>query len=133
MDGRRFFEVADRLRASASEAERRTSISRSYYALFNVVLGVLSAQGVIFRETPDDHYTLISYLNKAHNRTAGLVGSALKDLRLEPNRADYDMKATVDARTSEFLYLKATRAIAQFDAIPPPDLQEIVVRIQQLS
>ena len=119
MNGRSFLRVADQFRASADEAEVRTSISRSYYALFNVLLGALSAKGVIFRETADDHYTLIGYLNKADSKVAAIVGTALKTLRLERNRADYDMKATFDTKTSDFLYLKATRALAQFDAIPP--------------
>ena len=48
MNGRSFLRVADQFRASADEAEVRTSISRSYYALFNVLLGALSAKGVIF-------------------------------------------------------------------------------------
>jgi hypothetical protein len=90
MDARDFFTIAERYKSSHVEAERRTSVGRSYYALFNVLLGTLSGKGVIFRGTPDDHYTLISYLTKAGNRASGIAGSALKDLRLERNRADYE-------------------------------------------
>ena len=38
MNGADFLEVAKRLEDSPSEAERRTSIGRSYYALYNVLV-----------------------------------------------------------------------------------------------
>jgi hypothetical protein len=132
MDARDFFVIAERFKASESEAERRTSIGRSYYALFNVLLGKLSDKGVMFAEGPDDHYKLISYLVKAGNKTAGLVGAALKDLRLDRNQADYEMKIVIDARKSDLLYQKATKAMAQFDSIPALELQKIVEQIQAL-
>jgi hypothetical protein len=58
MNARDFLAVAAQFKNSENEAERRTSIGRSYYALFNVVIGVLTAKGVIFRQTPDDHIAL---------------------------------------------------------------------------
>jgi len=51
MDAREFLPIAERMSTSANEAERRTSIGRSYYGLFHVLLGALSDRGVIFRET----------------------------------------------------------------------------------
>jgi hypothetical protein len=124
MDARAFFfAITERYKNSQVEAERRTSVGRSYYALFNVLLGTLSGKGVTFRGTPDDHYTLISYLTKAGNRASGIAGSALKDLRLERNRADYDMNAAMHSRTSEFVYQKATRAMYEFQSIAPADLE----------
>jgi hypothetical protein len=132
MDAREFFLIAGQFKDSVSEAERRTSVSRSYYALFNTLLGALSDRGVMFSEKPEDHYRLISYLAKAGSKTTGQVGAALKDLRLDRNRADYEMKTTIDAKTSELLYLKPTRAMAQFDAIPKAEMQQIIERIQSL-
>jgi len=132
MDARDFLAIAERYRGSHIEAECRTSVGRSYYALFNVLLGVLSGKGVIFRGIPEDHYTLISCLTKAGNRAAGLAGSALKDLRVERNRADYDMKAAMNAKTSEFVYQKATKAMEEFQSIAPSDLQSIVEKIQAM-
>jgi len=104
MNARDFFPVADRLRNSPSEAECRTSIGRSYYGLFNVLHGALASRGVIFREAPEDHFTLISYLSKARHRTAAAVGSALRDLRQERNRADYSLSVAIDAKTSDFVF-----------------------------
>jgi hypothetical protein len=107
-------------------------VGRSYYALFNVLLGVLSGKGVIFRGTPDDHYTLISYLTRAGNKASALTGSSLKDLRPERNNADYDMRVMINAKTSEFVYQKARRAMQQFESISPADLDLIVERVKAI-
>jgi hypothetical protein len=132
MDAIDFFAIAERYQSSRIEAECRTSIGRSYYALFNTLVGVLSAKGVIFRGTPEDHYKLISYLTKDCKRAAAFAGSALKDLRLERNRADYDMTAAMRSKTSEFVYQKAIKAMNEFQSIAPPDLELIVERIQAM-
>jgi len=132
MDGRSFINIARQFCTSQDEAERRTSIGRSYYALYNLLITTLSERGVIFKETPDDHYKLIGYLTKCGNRTAGLVGITLKDLRLERNRSDYEMKITVGLDMSDLVYKKATRAITEFDSISAPELQQIVDKIQAL-
>ena len=132
MDARNFLGVAAQFKNSGNEAERRTSIGRSYYALFNVVIGTLTARGVVFRRTPDDHRTLVSYLTKARHRTASSVGSALLSLRSERNRADYEMASMIGAKTTEFVFQKATDASAQFDSISPAEMAEIVMQIQSI-
>ena len=81
---------------------------------------------------PKGHYKLIDYLKKSGCRAAALVGGALKDLRLERNRADYEMKAAINADASAFVYLKASKAMADFDAISPPEMEKAVERIQKL-
>lgn len=132
MDPRDFLAVAERFKASPSEAERRTSVGRSYCGLFNVIITALASRGVVFRQIPEDHYTLVSYLAKSGHRTAASVGAVLKDLRGERNRADYDMRAAVDLNASRFMHRKATTALAQFDGIPPDEWAVIVQRIQAL-
>jgi hypothetical protein len=132
MDARDFFPIAEAFRTSTSEAERRTSVGRSYYALFNVLLGALSAKGVIFKGVPEDHYKLVSYLAKSGHTRAASVGSVLKDLRLDRNRADYDLTVTIAANTSAFRYQKAIRALEQFDSIPTAEWTIIVKAIQAL-
>jgi len=132
MNARDFFAVAAQFKNSENEAERRTSIGRSYYALFNVVIGALTAKGVIFRQTPDDHHRLVSYLTKTRNRTANSVGSALLSLRTDRNRADYEMALVTSVRTTEFVFQKAADALAQFDSISPAEMAGIVTQIQAI-
>jgi len=132
MDAREFFPIAARMSTSANEAERRTSIGRSYYGLFHVLLGALSDRGVVFRETPDDHQNLIAYLTKCRNSVAAKVGAALKDLRQERNRADYRLKEICSERSSEFVYQKTMNALRQFESISEPELGSLVKTIRAL-
>lgn len=132
MNARDFLAVAAQLKNSENGAERRTSIGRSYYALFNVVIRLLTARGVIFRQTPDDRHKLVSYLTKSKHRAAGSVGLALLSLRTDRNRADYEMAATISVRTAEFVFQRATGALAQFDSICAAEMSEIMRRIQAI-
>jgi hypothetical protein len=132
MNTRNFLGVAGQFKNSADEAERRAGIGRSYYALFNVVIGVLTAGGVVFRRTPDDHHKLVSYLTKTNHRAASSVGSALLSLRTDRNRADYEMAATISVRSTEFVFQRAADAMAQCDSIAPAEIGEIVRRIQAI-
>jgi hypothetical protein len=132
MDARDFLAIAERLRNSGDEAERRTSVGRSYYTLFNVLIGALGAKGVIFRETADDHQRLVSYLSKGRSKTAAAVGATLRDLRLERNRADYDLRVHFAPKNSDFVYQKTVAALRQFDSIPEAEMDLFVQTIQAL-
>lgn len=132
MDARDFFRIADSMRTSAVEAERRTSIGRAYYGLYHVVLSALSDRGVIFRETPEDHHMLISYLQKGGNRTAVQVGNILKDIRQQRNDADYRLRMECNTKTAQFVYMKAEQALNQFDALSHDELSALVENIQRL-
>jgi hypothetical protein len=125
MDPADFLDVADRLQASPSEAERRSSIGRSYYALYNVLLGTLSSQGVIFGRVGTDHGDLVHYLIKCGNREAARIGGALRDLRTSRNESDYNMNAVIDMAQSQLANGKAKRAIDRFNKLPLMDLQTV--------
>jgi len=75
---------------------------------------------------------LISYLTKAGHKTAASVGLALKDLRQDRNRADYQLKEVFDAETSDFVYQKAMRALGQFESVPAAEVATIIRNIQAL-
>jgi len=127
-----FLDVADRFQASTSEAERRTSIGRSYYALYNILLGFLSSQGVSFENGVRDHRRLVYYLTKCGYRQGARIGETLRDLRIIRNDADYHMNVTIDARQSQLAYQRARTMIDRFNALPPTDLHTIVQRIKAL-
>jgi hypothetical protein len=133
MDPASFLEIAGRFQASPSEAERRTSIGRSYYALYNVLLGTLSSQGVIFGRVGTDHGDLVHYLIKCGNREAARIGEALRDLRLSRNESDYNMNLVVNVAQSKLAYGKAKSAVARFNGLPPVDLQTIVRSMKRVG
>lgn len=127
-----FLRVADQFQASASEAERRTSIGRSYYAVYNVLFRFLSAQGVPFENGGGDHWRLVYYLTNCHHRQAGRIGAALRDLRNLRTDADYRMNLVIDVHQSQLAYQQARSAVNRFNQLPPPDLGNIVQRIKAL-
>jgi len=132
MDARDFLAIASEFRNSEKEAERRTSIGRSYYGLFNSVIATLESRGVLFHQTAQDHYTLISYLTKVRHKTARSVGAILKDLRQHRNDADYNMVFVIDSKTNDFLYQKAAKALGEFDSITLVDMQDIAEAIRSM-
>jgi len=127
-----FLKIAEQFHVSKVEAERRTSIGRSYYALYNQLLAALSSQGVSF-EREDSHGRLVYYLINCPPLKARTIGEDLKTLRNHRNDADYDMAKSVNARESEFVYKKACNAVQQFGALDASDVDKIARCIQHLS
>ena len=110
MDPLDFLRPARDLSKSAQEAERRTSIGRSYFAVFNHVRIRLEPLKPL-PETSDVHNIVVRYLTFANNKELQSVGQTLKDLRTSRNEADYNMKATIIQDQSRLALSKAERAI----------------------
>ncbi len=114
MDPVDFLDIAARFWPSASEAERRTAIGRSYYALYNLVLDSLSSHDIKFQRAGRDHELLVYYLTTCPDPNAAKIGAALRDLRVQRNLADYDMSVGIAKSESELAYEKAKRAVGRF-------------------
>jgi uncharacterized protein (UPF0332 family) len=112
-----FLHVADRLKGSAIEGDRRTSISRSYYSLFNVLKQSLSELNK-FLDDDQDHAALKYYLVSSKQRELSDIGQTLHNLRVSRNDADYKMQAEFTVSDSETVYARAKSAIAKFQAVP---------------
>jgi len=127
-----FLDIADQLRTSPSEAGQRTSIGRSYYALYNVVYGTLISQGVRLENEGSDHKLLVYYLTTCRDREADKIGGALRDLHSHRIDADYHMQLSIDPQQSEFAYRLARKTVDRFNALGVPDVQRIVQLIRFL-
>lgn len=123
MNPSEFLDVADRLKSSEHEGDRRTAISRSYFAFYNLCVASLRGRGVTFKSPikGDVHGELLEYFNRCERRFAG----SLRDLRLARNNADYDMAATVQNSASELYHKKARDAFNQFSALTSQQLENI--------
>src|SRR5438874_568743 len=132
MDPITFLDVAAQLQSSLSEAERRTAIGRSYYALYNVLRSTLEAQAVPFTQGVDDHRRLTEYLFRCRHRAAARIGATLRDLRILRNEADYEMGITVTRQQSQFAYAQARQAVDRFKALTSTDMQTIIARIKAI-
>ncbi len=119
-----FLNIAEQFHKSGVEAERRTSIGRSYYAFYNQLFIALSSQGVYF-DKEDSHSRLLYYLSSCSPIKARTIGEDLKTLRNYRNNADYEMEMRIDISHSEFAYKKAHAAVQRFGALDAKDIQKI--------
>ncbi|HWW84908.1 MAG TPA: hypothetical protein VNZ26_14960 [Vicinamibacterales bacterium] len=128
MDPLDFLTIARTFSASAIEAERRMSIGRSYYALFNHLRGHLELYKP-FAKDDEDHQRAVHYLTGANNTDLKAVGQWLRDLRTQRNTADYDMSTAVDDNACQLALQRADRALAKFSGVPA-GLFEALVKAQ---
>lgn len=117
MDPLDFLRPARNLSESGQEAEWRTSIGRSYYAVFNHVCVKVEPMQPFPSMDPENHRRAIHYLTKANNQQLQTVGQTLKDLRKARNSADYDMDATVSQADGQLALVKANRALQKLEAV----------------
>ena len=110
MDPLEFLEVARNFRNSTVEAETRTAIGRSYFALFNFVRAKLEAFKK-FPGTADDHDHLVHYLTFANDLKLKTVGQYLRDLRAMRNIADYRMELLMRQADGRLMFAKAEKAL----------------------
>jgi hypothetical protein len=127
-----FLDIAQSLQDSVSEAERRTSVGRSYYALYNVLLEGLTSQGLHFGRSAENHRLLVYYFTQCRDRQASRIGAALRDLRSQRNIADYEMSSMIDTAQSQQAYQQAQKAVDRFNALAQTDLPSLIPRIRAL-
>lgn len=125
MDGKDFLELAKRLQNSDDEASRRTSVSRSYYAIFNLVKDFLSSNGVKLPKAAQAHEKAHRYLFYSGVVEAEDLAVELDNLRENRNDADYELhspKFSYEKRNCDLVCIKANRFFEQFDKINPDQL-----------
>ena len=127
MEGKDFLEVACKLSKSTSEADRRTSVSRAYYALFNHVKHIL--ESLLGSALPSDataHEKIYRYLHNSKLDKAEDIAQDLSSLRTIRNDADYDMKASgFNSNNCLLWYKKAEICIGTFDGFDSVDKKEL--------
>lgn len=95
MDPRAFLNLARRLLEKECNPEGlRSSVSRAYYAAFNVAAEFLSALGHDVPRDAKGHKQAYFYLNNCNDEALIQVGRHLNDLRSLRNHADYDLETS---------------------------------------
>ena len=110
MDPLNFLGVARTLSETDQESNHRTSVGRSYFAVFNHFRLRLDSLKPL-PKTQEDHSLVVRYLTQAPNSELKSVGQTLSDLRKSRNEADYDMDVVVGQDQSRLALAKADRAI----------------------
>jgi len=91
MEGKDFFELAQKLVQMRSEPALRSAISRAYYAAYHCCLQLLRALGFQFGKDSSAHEKIAAYLNNAAITEIEFAGKELNYLRRRRNHADYDL------------------------------------------
>lgn len=116
MDPKAFLDLAEDLKDSKNEASLRTSVSRSYYALFNLMAQFIEPNfPKALSHSAKDHTTIYESLYNCGNEDVEVVASDLHDLRAERNAADYNLELnTFVENHANLMYIKAKLAMKTF-------------------
>ncbi len=115
MDPLDFLGVADNLKDSSEEAERRTAVSRAYYSVFNCIKAYLVQNRIPVSSDASGHFQIIQYLWNSGVKEVEQLSRTINDLRTDRNEADYDMDSTrFNKNTCILLFLKAQKAVEGF-------------------
>jgi uncharacterized protein (UPF0332 family) len=129
MQGKDFLAVAQKLCGSASEAERRTAVSRAYYAAYNHIKAQLESKKISIKKSADGHLQIYMYLNNSGVADARGIAGSLSSLRTIRDEADYDLNtSTFNPMTSTLQYELAVALLTDFDEINMADLREGIAK-----
>ena len=130
MDPLDFLAVANRLYSSSEEAERRTSVGRSHFALFNHVRRKIEPLRPL--PTSDEaHRAVVHYLQHANHRDLSSVGQTLTNLRVRRNGADYQLDDVVTDKDSGMALSVARKAVAKLNGVGNAALANAVRAVPQ--
>lgn len=119
MNPRDFQLVAQKLSGGATAAERRTAISRAYYAVFNTAAEILRDLGFPVGKGAAAHGEVHRCLANSGDRAVEMVATELGDLHSTRNHADYqldrqDVERAANARAAA---TTAAEIIRTLDAV----------------
>jgi len=128
MQGRDFLAVAARLCRSDFEADRRTSVSRAYFAVFNHIKAALIENRIRIVKTAQGHRQISDFLNNSGIGEDQKIAVKLDGLRTIRDEADYDLHTlTFNQATCTLEYQKAERLVHSFNGV---DVDALVAGIR---
>jgi uncharacterized protein (UPF0332 family) len=125
MIGRDFLPLAKQLASGTTEAEWRTSVSRSYYAAFHVTRELLAALGFVVPRDDKAHHHLYMRLNNCGHISVKTAAGKLFALRRRRNQADYDLSLSVNAKFASNEVPIAEVIIQTLDNLSPAERIQI--------
>ena len=128
MDPWHFLIVAEQLRDSDLEAGRRSSISRSYYAIYNEIATSLGERHLTVPER-DAHEKLCRYLAGTGHEALVAMAQELRGLRDDRIEADYRMTADparFSTSRAELALSRARRIRQQFVSVGADTAAELI-------
>jgi uncharacterized protein (UPF0332 family) len=86
-----FLTLANRLASGPGEAERRSAISRAYYAAFHTATDFIESCGVKLPHSAAAHDKVAHCMQNCESNDLALAGIKLNSLRKTRNLADYQL------------------------------------------
>jgi uncharacterized protein (UPF0332 family) len=123
-----FFETAELLKEYENEAHLRSSISRSFYAVFHSFLNHVCQY--LSREPKNNpHKFIANCLQNCSDRQIKKVGSRFDSLCQRRRDADYRLDRTISKSDSEDVLVEAQKVIKDYNAALEQDaeMQEAVI------
>ena len=104
-----FHELAGRLAAGSLAADARSSISRSYYAVYHTAIVVVASERIVIPGRGEAHSKLGQLLCGCEDEEVAAVGLELGNLSRQRTHADYDLddSSVETLRRAYFLWLVA--------------------------
>lgn len=116
MEPRAFLDLAADLKDGRNEASWRTSVSRSYYALFNQIARFINNNIAALSNSADDHKKVYFYLNSCGVETVQTIAKCLNSLRVDRNDADYRLDLDrFDENCANTAFIQARIAMQEFE------------------
>ncbi len=121
-----FLDTAARLISteSATEADARSAISRSYYALYHHILSWWKGHDRFPDYKDRGHAKIQMALLNAGIPDVSTFSRNLKDLNNERRKADYELALTFDVESGRTILERARFAISTFDGLDKIALSE---------
>jgi len=130
-----FFKTAEKLKDSDKEPDLRTSMGRSYYAVFLYFRDYLFELGLVPKiKNHEPHKFVLSCMSNSRVKEAQSLSTKLVELKQKRTKADYDLKIKVTNTEAEDVLEDAKEAIATFNSLMTPDKQNtLVVNTKQFA
>lgn len=125
--------LADRLALGADETDWRSAVSRAYYAAFHAARSFLSRPGFTQPKKGSVHDYLVRRLGGATGHRDVLdAGYHLGRLRIERNKADYDLAWSITQPATATLVARARTIVNTLAAVEadPARLAAVVAAIR---
>jgi hypothetical protein len=120
MEPRAFLQLAQQLsRDTTNEASLRSSVSRGYYALFNLMAQFVNENVEGLSHSAEDHNKVYRYFNNCGIGDLEAIASRLNDLRADRNESDYRLHSDKfrNQNVASLLFMKARTAFNSFESV----------------
>lgn len=130
MEAIRFLNTANNLKESSHEADARTSISRSYYAIFHLVIKMLRKEKVGIGKRPS--HKLHNIFHNSNNNAVRAIGRHISTLQHERIKADYKLSEKVKKTHARMNYRLACKTKEDITSLfEGDDKKDIVEQAQK--